>query len=218
MEGQQRRVVNSVEELSAAALDGLDRAEMIDREDDQFNRGSRSHKLLTVNVIRRTPSGDLYNSKIHLLDTVGVDREATKTASKPFNGKTPAERRADLKSKKPAQAEDVTVKALIRCFDSMHEKSKHIPFRDSKLTRLLKSSLESGRSIMVGCVSTTTHAESDAMLQFFHKCSSNLPPTNIHISFSQICSTFLSLSFFLSFFHILFSLYSTANEPESLCH
>lgn len=174
LEGQQRRVVSSVEELSAAALDGLDRAEMLDREDDQYNRGTRSHKLLTVNVMRRTVGGDLFNSKLHLLDTVGVDRELTKTASKAFAGKTPAQRKADMKSKKPASAEDVSVKAMIRCFDSKHEKSKHVPYRDSKLTRLLKNSLEEGRCMMIGCLSSNNscHAESDAMLQFFHKCSS----------------------------------------------
>lgn len=153
---------------------------MIDRGDDQYNRGVRSHKLLTVNVMRRTPSGDLFNSKLHLLDTAGVDRGVTKTASKAFNGKTPAERRADMKSKKPAQAEDVSVKALIRCFDSKHDKSKHIPYRDSKLTRLLKNSLEEGMSVLIGCLSSANanHAESDAMLQFFHKCSGKITNTS----------------------------------------
>lgn len=118
-----------------------------------------------------------------MLDTAGVERpdKTTKSASKPYGGKTPAERKAAMQSSKPAQREDATCKAVIRVVDSLADKLKHIPYRDSKLTRLLASALGGGgRGSVLGCLSSakSAHAESEAMLQFLHKCAtavSSLP-------------------------------------------
>jgi len=55
-------------------------------------------------VMRRTSGGDLYNSTLSFLDLAGVERPAAsaKGAGKPFGGKTPAERKKEMASKKGA--------------------------------------------------------------------------------------------------------------------
>jgi len=52
--------------------------------------------------MRRTSSGDLFNSTLSFLDLAGMERPAAaaKGAGKPFGGKTPAERKKDMASKK----------------------------------------------------------------------------------------------------------------------
>lgn len=50
MEGLTHQVVEDASALSSAALDGLEMAEAMDRNHEELQRGSRSHKLLIVTV------------------------------------------------------------------------------------------------------------------------------------------------------------------------
>jgi len=173
-------VVPDTASLTAVALDGLEQAEAIDRADETAQRGSRSHKLLIVSVLRRTTGGDLFNSKLLFCDLAGVERpdKATKGASKPFGGKTPEERKAAMAKKGDAKREDPTAKAIIRVCDSLFDfRNGHIPYRDSKLTRLLKCALGGeGRGVFVGCVSSgaARFAETEAVLAFLHKVATGV--------------------------------------------
>ena len=179
-EGLSQRVCADGGDLTMAALDGLDQAEAIDRLDESLKRGDRSHKLFTVTVLRRRRNGDLLRSTLHFLDTAGIPRPeaTTKTASKPFGGKSAAERRKEMLAKKEAKKEDPTTKAIVRVVDSLADGLSHVPYRDAKLTRLLKGVLGgcgkgSWRGLVVGCVSSApgSYAETEAMLQFLHKAS-----------------------------------------------
>jgi hypothetical protein len=57
------------------------------------------------------------------------------------------------------------------------DRASHVPYRDSKLTRLLKGALGgAGTGCLVGCLrsAASQHAEADAMLQFFAKAQSGV--------------------------------------------
>ena len=248
VEGLTQLVVADAQELLGAAMDGLERAEMLDNNDEAHQRGTspaqgkrvvkvpvpvqptsasdgtfawcvaccersihavgpaartypyparsarplprgpgdRSHKLLTVTVHRKNLNGDVAKSTLNFLDTAGVERPASTTAnaSKPFNGKTAAERRAAMKSGKKEKREDTTVKAIIRCTDQLHDGSSHVSYRDSKVTRLLAQAMGgNAHGVLVACVSAASadYNETLAMLTYLNKCCSvhNSPKPNM---------------------------------------
>ena len=105
IEGLKKRHCPDVAALTDAALSGLEQAEIMDREHESLKRGARSHKLFTIEVKRRNNAGDLLQSTLHFLDTVGVERPSvtTKTASKAFGGKSAAERRRAIERRRAAE-------------------------------------------------------------------------------------------------------------------
>ena len=179
-EGLSRRVCASAEDLQGAALEGLEQATAIDHQNESLHRGDRSHKLFTATVLRRRGGGDVLRSTFHFLDAAGIPRPAATTAgaSKPFGGKSAAERRRDMLAKKEAKKEDPTTKAIVRVVDSLADRLAHVPYRDAKLSRLLKGVLGgcgpgAWRGLLVGCVSGAagSYVETEAMLQFLQKAS-----------------------------------------------
>ena len=193
LEGLTQRVVADDNELSGAMLDGLEQAELLDREDEEHKRGPRSHKLCTVTVLRRTSAGDVMTSVLHFLDVAGVDRtwngqSVTVNASKPYGGRTASRRAAAMRGGgrggrsgrgKAEKQEDPVPKALVRVTDSLHDNNSHIPYRDSKVTRLLKGALGGGgQGVLIGCVSNgaSNFSECEAILQYLHKCLSVASP------------------------------------------
>jgi len=94
-------------------------------------------------------------------------------ASKPFKGKSVAQRKAGT----DAKAEDTSSTAFIRCCDSLSEGASFIPYRDAKLTRMFKTCLGGdGRGLLIGCVSVSPadFSETEAMLQFYSKCATGI--------------------------------------------
>lgn len=102
-------------------------------------RSSRSHSILTINV-----KAVFLNKKFTIVDLAGSER-AAKAQNK------------GLRLKEGAMI-NKSLLALANCINSLtsEENTKHIPFRDSKLTRLLKHVLtadETTRTVMIACVS-----------------------------------------------------------------
>uniref|UniRef100_A0A7S1EBH7 Kinesin-like protein n=1 Tax=Hemiselmis andersenii TaxID=464988 RepID=A0A7S1EBH7_HEMAN len=102
---------------------------------------SRSHMILTVHVkSRNSATGARGFGKMHLIDLAGSERV----------GKSGAEG-ARLKE---AQNINKSLSALGDCVQSLVSKSKHTPFRNSKLTHLLQDSLGGdSKALMFVCVS-----------------------------------------------------------------
>lgn len=115
-----------------------------------MNAGSsRSHSIFTINLEQITTSNGSTNSidatikkgKLNLVDLAGSERQAKTGAT--------GERL------KEATKINLSLSALGNVISALVDgKSKHIPYRDSKLTRLLQDSLGGNtKTIMIACIS-----------------------------------------------------------------
>jgi kinesin family protein C2/C3 len=126
-----------------------------------FNeRSSRSHMVFTVycsgfnRLTGKTSSG-----KLHLIDLAGSER-LSKTA-------------ATGDRLKEAQAINKSLSALADVITALGGKSKHVPFRNSKLTFVLQDSLEgNSKTLMfVNCSPVAYNSsETKCSLQFAERC------------------------------------------------
>ena len=92
-------------------------------------------------LLRSEPEGLEKRGKLHLVDLAGSERQSKTQAS------------GDRL--KEATKINLSLSALGNCISALVDgKSQHIPYRDSKLTRLLQDSLGgNSRTVMVACVS-----------------------------------------------------------------
>lgn len=145
-------VLAGVKEVEVVALDDLIRV---------FNQGSlsrttgstnmnefssRSHAVLSITLhqqIKNKGTTEYYSSKFNLVDLAGSER----------NRKTGV---SGLRFK-----ESITINTgllalgnVISALGDEEHKAKHVPYRDSKITRLLQDSLGgNARTVMIACVS-----------------------------------------------------------------
>ena len=112
---------------------------------------SRSHAIVQINVECRLKTKEVLDqvtvSKLSLIDLAGSERAAT----------------SDNKGQRMVEGANInrSLLALGNCINILSDKSKNgqfVPYRDSKLTRLLKDSLGgSTRTIMIACISPSYH-------------------------------------------------------------
>ncbi|EFO16338.2 KIF17 protein, partial [Loa loa] len=105
---------------------------------------SRSHSIFTVYVEVALNNGSIRTGKLNLVDLAGSERQAkTGTTGDRF---------------KEATKINLSLSALGNVISAFVDgKSKHIPYRDSKLTRLLKDSLGGNmKTIMLACISPSS--------------------------------------------------------------
>ncbi|CAI4228094.1 unnamed protein product [Auanema sp. JU1783] len=102
---------------------------------------SRSHSIFTVYVEGMNESGSIRTGKLNLVDLAGSERQSKTGAT--------GERF------KEATKINLSLSALGNVISALVDgKVKHIPYRDSKLTRLLQDSLGGNtKTIMIACVS-----------------------------------------------------------------
>ncbi|KAL6925827.1 hypothetical protein ACO0SA_000428 [Hanseniaspora valbyensis] len=129
--------VKTIDELKEIVQYGHD--QRFTEETNLNKRSSRSHSILTMNVMSNT-----LNKKFTIVDLAGSER-ATKAQNK------------GIRLKEGAMI-NKSLLALANCINSLtsEDSNKHVPFRDSKLTRLLKHVLtadEATRTVMIACVS-----------------------------------------------------------------
>ncbi|CAJ0918210.1 unnamed protein product, partial [Mesorhabditis belari] len=102
---------------------------------------SRSHSIFTVYVEALNEQGTIRMGKLHLVDLAGSERQSkTGAVGDRF---------------KEATKINLSLSALGNVISALVDgKSKHIPYRDSKLTRLLQDSLGGNtKTIMIACIS-----------------------------------------------------------------
>lgn len=122
--------------------------------------GERVHCLLTLRITRRSGRGRL--------DECGVWLPESETTS----DITVADLASIDRTKGSPTAEDAALKAFVRCVDALADSRSHVPYRDSKFTRLVSKALAGvARLFAIVCVSarSSRHDESDAALQLARK-------------------------------------------------
>lgn len=121
----------------------------------------RVHCLINIRVRRKSEDGESV-SDVQILDLAGWVRD--KPASKgPGAAKAPA----------AVVGEDMVVKAFQRIVSSLEAKAGHIPYRDSKMTRLLQPAL-GGHALCIPLIhiAVDNYEETEAMLTFAQKMTS----------------------------------------------
>ena len=112
---------------------------------------SRSHVVVTVNVTQKKIDGTTVKAKLHLVDLAGSERV----------GKTEAQGL----TLREAQSINQSLSALGNCMRALTTAStKHVPFRDSKLTHLLRDSLGgNAKTTMVICLASDAKNEDETL-------------------------------------------------------
>lgn len=109
---------------------------------------SRSHAVLQI-IVEKTQFNKISVGRFSLIDLAGSER-----ASKTQNEGVRLQEGAMINK---------SLLALSNCINALYTKSSHVPFRDSKLTRLLKNSLGgNSRTLMIANVSPTSANADDS--------------------------------------------------------
>eukprot|EP00602_Paraphysomonas_sp_CaronLab_P004713 CAMPEP_0185020800 /NCGR_PEP_ID=MMETSP1103-20130426/3438_1 /TAXON_ID=36769 /ORGANISM="Paraphysomonas bandaiensis, Strain Caron Lab Isolate" /LENGTH=775 /DNA_ID=CAMNT_0027551919 /DNA_START=80 /DNA_END=2407 /DNA_ORIENTATION=- len=112
-------------------------------------RSNRSHSIFTVYVQQRQKSGineRVIHSKLHLVDLAGSER-LKKTLDNPDG------RGSDEVTRKESMSINQSLTYLEQCVVALARRSQHIPYRQSKLTVILKDALGSNcNTLMIACI------------------------------------------------------------------
>eukprot|EP00978_Attheya_sp_CCMP212_P042119 scaffold251630_cov55-Attheya_sp.AAC.1 len=171
VDGLTEVVIKDLYEITTTVLaKGLEGMEVIRQE--EF---ARLHSLVTCHIHLVHPNGDLVSFDIQVMDLCGPERPQPPTQLQ--NQSTPKTRK--VVKKRNMGKEDRTLKAIHRVVDALSlgsatngKRSSRVPYRDSKLTRLLSRGLGGASdSIALICVSDNNvmYDETSAMLEFMAK-------------------------------------------------
>ena len=159
LSGLQEEIVTS----PASVLEVLERGQAARHVDatDWNTRSSRSHTVFQITIESRdqTGSGELRVSQLNLIDLAGSERAATKAARR----KEGAYINKSL----------LTLGTVIAKLTEPAQGEVHVPYRDSKLTRLLQTSLGGDARVAVVCTLHlgSQHAgETLSTLKFGRRC------------------------------------------------
>ena len=112
-------------------------------------RSNRSHSIFTVYLQQRQRSGiseRVVHSKLHLVDLAGSERlKKTMDASDGLS--------ADSQLKKESMSINQSLTYLEQCVIALARRSSHVPYRQSKLTNILKDCLGANcNTLMISCI------------------------------------------------------------------
>ena len=132
--------INSAESLLALINDGNTRRTMAPTNQNVFS--SRSHAILQINLEQHNiEENKIYTSKFLIVDLAGSERGGIEKGKRREEG-------ANINK---------SLLSLGNCINILSDKSKigsFVPYRDSKLTRILKDSLGGNiKTLMLACVS-----------------------------------------------------------------
>lgn len=157
VKGATKVVVRSVEDMRKTLEAGM--AERVTATTMMNSESSRSHAILTVQIessLGDDPSKSVRLSKLHLVDLAGSERV----------GRMNAVGQRFLEGAKI----NLSLGALGNVINALvDKKSRHVPYRDSKLTRLLQDSLGgNSRTLMISTLSPVAayYEESICTLRF----------------------------------------------------
>ena len=138
IEGLSEEYVSSEEEIYEILRFGSNNRQVSGTKMNQ--ESSRSHTVFIVKVIRTLGDGTTTTGKFNLVDLAGSEKVA----------KTEAEGQQLEEAKKINQS----LTTLGQCINSLVEQKSHVPFRDSKLTRVLQESLGGNSKTTMICAAS----------------------------------------------------------------
>jgi hypothetical protein len=170
-------LVTSVEQLEILMSEGAARRVMASTGSNQAS--SRSHAVLQITVRRHTGANSVLTGRLQLIDLAGSERAVARGGGASlyhqlygydtigggsFNGAAAAESARQSKIRNEGANINRSLLALGACITALgaaqsstagsNATSSHVPYRDSKLTRLLKESLGGNtRTAMIAAVS-----------------------------------------------------------------
>lgn len=120
------------------------------------NQSSRSHSIFQITLERQTEEGAIVRSKLRIVDLAGSEKYTI---------------RKDLPvAEKNAKVQELTsinssLSALGQCISALSDAGrKHIPYRNSKLTKVLKDSLdESANVALIICISPSVDSYKETL-------------------------------------------------------
>ncbi|KAJ8285425.1 hypothetical protein GJAV_G00026660 [Gymnothorax javanicus] len=137
--GAREQEVESVEELLTVLEAG--NAARRTGSNQTNEHSSRSHALLTIAVTQRRPDSAL-SAKFHLVDLAGSERLTPSASSRHFQESV------------QINSGLLALGNVIRALSNPRGRRLHVPYRDAKITRLLRDSLGgNARTLMITCVS-----------------------------------------------------------------
>eukprot|EP00301_Raphidiophrys_heterophryoidea_P024641 c8069_g1_i1.p1 GENE.c8069_g1_i1~~c8069_g1_i1.p1 ORF type:complete len:1191 (-),score=323.79 c8069_g1_i1:188-3760(-) len=139
---------------------------------------SRSHCVFTLYLRQQDTDGNSKQGKLNLVDLAGSEKVRKSGAT----GETLEE----------AKKINLSLTSLSQCINALSSgKNQHVPYRTSKLTRLLQESLggNSKTTLVVNCSPSPDNCdETVATLRFAERCATikNAVKANIHMSVEQL--------------------------------
>ena len=141
------RIVTDISTVCEILREGNERRAMASTSHNTFS--TRSHAILQVTITRRTENAnEQTESKLSMIDLAGSERAAS----------------SENRGMRMIEGAKInrSLLSLGNCINILSDPRKvghHIPYRDSKLTRLLKESLGGNtRTIMLACISPAMRA------------------------------------------------------------
>lgn len=135
--GLNEKMIKNYESLIALINNGL--RERVTSKTGMNKTSSRSHAILSI--ILRDSEGNKKWSKLNFIDLAGNERGSDVTKS-------------DAKTRKDGAEINKSLLALKECIRALDMMKKHLPFRSSKLTMVLKDSFLGGsKTVMIGNIS-----------------------------------------------------------------
>jgi hypothetical protein len=125
VEGLTRREVTSVNEVTQALRFGLKQRAAANTRLNQHS--SRSHAIFTLRVQQQTADGATKNGKLTLVDLAGSEKISKSCPE------------GDMLEE--AKKINLSLSTLGHVIDALVDRRPHIPYRDSRLTRILEDSL-----------------------------------------------------------------------------
>ncbi|KAA6396055.1 MAG: putative Kinesin heavy chain [Streblomastix strix] len=140
-------------------------------------KSSRSHSVLTITIVQTSPDGSINSGKLNLVDLAGSEKVKKTNAS----GQTLQE----------AKKINQSLSALGMCIHALVEQESHIPYRDSKLTRILQESIGGNcKTTLLVCASPHpfNSDETISTLMFAQRAKSikNKVKCNTQLSISEL--------------------------------
>jgi len=139
---------------------------------------SRSHSIFMLDIVAKSASSNTtLRGTLHLCDLAGSERLDRSGAGE------------DVNRLKETQSINKSLSCLVDVFSSLASKSSHIPFRNSKLTYLLKDCFSGdGKALMMVNLSPTPESTNESLcsLRFAKKVGEvELGKAKRHISLNQ---------------------------------